>query len=94
LSPVDWSLRESSGGPTLFPSIGNWQQPCKSHYWIRNGRVVWEGQWTSAEAAAGRARDHARAEQYFEERQLERNTRLLRRFRNWFSNMFAHTSER
>jgi len=26
---------------TLLPSIGNFQLPCKSHYFIRRGKIVW-----------------------------------------------------
>ena len=26
---------------TLRGSIGNWRFPCRSHYWIRNSRIVW-----------------------------------------------------
>lgn len=26
---------------TLSPSIGSFQIPCKSHYFIRNGKVAW-----------------------------------------------------
>ena len=34
LGPTDWSLTIRKGKPTLYPSIGNWQIPCQSHYWI------------------------------------------------------------
>ena len=27
----------------LYPSIGNWQFPCRSHYWIRRNRIIWAG---------------------------------------------------
>lgn len=26
---------------TLKGSIGNWRFPCRSHYWVRRGRIVW-----------------------------------------------------
>lgn len=26
---------------TMCPSVGNWNFPCRSHYWIRNGRIEW-----------------------------------------------------
>lgn len=26
---------------TLHPSVGNNQLPCRSHYWITEGRIVW-----------------------------------------------------
>ena len=55
LGPVDWSLNAAPDGPTLWPSIGNWQQPCRSHYWIRNGAVLWAEAWTDDQIAAGRS---------------------------------------
>jgi hypothetical protein len=39
LDPAEWSFRDRSGLPTLFPSIGNWQLPCRSHYLITDGRI-------------------------------------------------------
>lgn len=40
LSPEHWKLMYD-GEVTLHPSIGNYQYECKSHYFIRNGRVIW-----------------------------------------------------
>ena len=40
LSPEHWKL-SYDGEVTLFPSIGNYQYDCKSHYFIRDGRIVW-----------------------------------------------------
>lgn len=45
-SPNDWSLFFNGREITLDPSIGNWNFPCKSHYWIRNNEVVWAPKWT------------------------------------------------
>jgi hypothetical protein len=41
LNPAKWSVMEYGGAVSLSPSIGNWSFPCRSHYIIRNGRVVW-----------------------------------------------------
>jgi hypothetical protein len=41
LTPKDWKLTFDGETLTLYPSIGNWQYPCRSHYWIRNSRVIW-----------------------------------------------------
>jgi hypothetical protein len=73
VGPSDYSLRIDRGGPTLFPSIGNWQRPCKSHYWIRNGAIVWAEPWTTEEIAAGRASEQARNFAHFERRTRARN---------------------
>jgi len=40
LSPEHWKLYYD-GEITLSPSIGNYQYDCKSHYFIRDGRIVW-----------------------------------------------------
>lgn len=40
LSPEHWKL-SYDGEVTLSPSIGNYQYDCKSHYFIRDGKVVW-----------------------------------------------------
>lgn len=36
-----WDYSEGPNGPTLYPSIGNQQFPCKSHYWVTDGKIVW-----------------------------------------------------
>jgi len=40
-SPSDWKLTFDGESISLHPSIGNWQFPCRSHYWIRENKVVW-----------------------------------------------------
>jgi hypothetical protein len=42
----------SDEAPTVSPSIGVWGSPCKSHYWIRSGRVDWAAKMSNAEIAA------------------------------------------
>ncbi|MEQ8908131.1 MAG: DUF6527 family protein [Vicingaceae bacterium] len=42
VTPLDsngWELK-FKGSVTLYPSIGNWNFKCRSHYWIRNGKVI------------------------------------------------------
>ena len=45
LSPTDWKLTFDGRSISLYPSIGNWSFPCRSHYWIRNNRVEWAPKW-------------------------------------------------
>jgi len=47
LSPAEWSLTYDGQAVSLSPSIGNWNLPCRSHYWITKGRVRWAGAMTS-----------------------------------------------
>lgn len=69
LGPTEWALTERSGRPTLRPSIGNWQQPCRSHYLITDGRIVWAGQWSDAAILAGRKAEQVRREAYYAARE-------------------------
>jgi Family of unknown function (DUF6527) len=43
LSPARWRLTYDGETVSLYPSIGNWNHPCKSHYFITNDKVVWAG---------------------------------------------------
>lgn len=60
LGPAEWTYTETALGPSLSPSIGNWQRPCKSHYWIIEGEIEWARRWTQREIEAGRATEDAR----------------------------------
>lgn len=72
LSPTDWSIRTIGNNVTLKPSVGNWSFACQSHYFIKNGRVVWAGQWSAREIELGRARDLALKKSYFEKVNLRK----------------------
>ena len=57
LSPAQWSLTFNGKAISLHPSIGNWNFPCKSHYWIKENRVSWARQWSNQEIAAVQSQD-------------------------------------
>ena len=59
IKPGEWRLQERGGRPTLNPSVGNWNLPCRSHYWITDGRVRWARPWSREEIEEGRKREHA-----------------------------------
>jgi hypothetical protein len=54
LSPVQWRLTRAPSGASLRPSIGNWNFPCRSHYWITCGRVEWAAAMSEAAVREGR----------------------------------------
>lgn len=63
LSPAGWSLTYDGLSISLSPSIGNWNFECKSHYFIRKGRIDWsrkfsrdEIEWVQDRDAKERAR--------------------------------------
>lgn len=68
LSPTDWKLTFDGVSVSLFPSIGNWSLPCRSHYFIERGRVEWADEWSDAKIAAGRAHDRQLKERYYGDR--------------------------
>jgi hypothetical protein len=40
-NPHEWKLTNNNNLITFEPSIGSFQIPCKSHYYIRENKVVW-----------------------------------------------------
>jgi hypothetical protein len=67
LSPTDWTLLFDGASVSLRPSIGNWNFPCQSHYWIQHDRVRWAGRWSREQIEAGRAADALAKAQHFGE---------------------------
>ena len=57
IRPTRWTLGFNGEAVSLAPSIGNWQIPCKSHYWIAENEVCWAEQWSAQEIADSRAED-------------------------------------
>jgi hypothetical protein len=57
LSPVDWQLSKEVNSVSLYPSIGNWNYACRSHYWIRKNVICWAGSMTAKEIAQVQAKD-------------------------------------
>jgi len=64
LTPVDWKLKKEGKTVTLFPSIGNWNYPCQSHYWIRRNRVEWARAMTKQQIIRVQERDRKDKELY------------------------------
>lgn len=87
LGPTEWIFRETSEGPTLEPSVGNWQQACQSHYWINRGKIHWAGRWTAEEVAAGRRGEEARRSVYFASLEQGR-VGIVMRFWRWIKGLF------
>ena len=65
-SPIQWQLTFDGKSVTLYPSIGNWGLPCRSHYWVKQNNVVWSYQMTESEILAGRSYDAAARRAYNE----------------------------
>jgi hypothetical protein len=63
---TDWTLAWDGEAVSLYPSIGNWGLPCRSHYWIRaGGRIEWAGEWSEGMIAAARKRGIQEKKRHF-----------------------------
>jgi len=65
LNPARWRLYRSGARVSLVPSIGNWKFACRSHYWIRNNRVVPSYDMSDEEIAEVIEDDQLAREKYF-----------------------------
>jgi len=59
LHPGQWRFSYDGENVSLAPSVGNDGLDCRSHYWIRNGRIDWHTPLTLEEGRKGRVRDQA-----------------------------------
>ena len=45
ITPIDeingWKLIFNGKSISLYPSIGNWNLKCQSHYWINKNQIIW-----------------------------------------------------
>ena len=88
LGPTEWTLEETFKGPTLRPSVGNWQQACQSHYCIHRGEIIWAGKWSPKQIAAGRRGEEKRRRTYYDAIDRQRGG-VFRRFWHWVKSFFA-----
>jgi Family of unknown function (DUF6527) len=87
LGPAEWTYSERNEHPTLYPSIGNWQMPCRSHYFITEGQVQWAARWSDAQIASGRSAEEQRREAYY--KSMDRKRGFWHRLWNMVRKLFA-----
>lgn len=73
LDPTEWSFKEVNDKPILFPSIGNWQFPCKSHYWITPGEIEWSYHWSKEQIKEGSEAEEDKRKSYYDNLQNNHN---------------------
>lgn len=69
LSPTDWKLIFDGKTISLYPSIGNWNLECQSHYWITNNKVEWAPMWTKKQIEHARRKDKLDKKAYYKEKE-------------------------
>jgi hypothetical protein len=66
LSPAEWRLTWDGETVSLSASVGNWEYPCQSHYWIERNAVRWAKAWSTEQIEAGKRRDAEALERQFQ----------------------------
>jgi hypothetical protein len=87
LGPCEWSFSEKKAKPTLYPSIGNWQIPCRSHYWIKSGQIEWSYPWPEEKIQTERNEEQARRELYYQKKANYGKTSLWKRIKSSILNI-------
>ena len=68
-TPTDWRMTFDGESISLHPSVGNWNQKCRSHYVIQRSCVLEAGPWSTAQVDAEHRRDKmAKAAHYGQSR--------------------------
>jgi hypothetical protein len=57
LSPAEWRLTKEGSSVSLWPSIGNWNYACRSHYFISRNQIKWAAPMSSKQIARVQQRD-------------------------------------
>jgi len=64
-TPTDWKMVFDGETVSLWPSVGNWQLACRSHYIIEKGQIIRAGSWSQQQVAAERERDMVAKARYY-----------------------------
>lgn len=65
ITPTDWSLTYNGDNVSLWPSVGNWNMKCRSHYFLHRGRVIEAEPWSDKRIENERIRDKLAKAAYF-----------------------------
>ena len=65
LTSNDWTLTFNGEHVSLWPSVGNWNLPCRSHYIIKANNVIDAGPWSDKRIQAAIQYEQERKHEYF-----------------------------
>lgn len=65
LTPTDWALTFDGDTVSLWPSIGNWNFKCRSHYVIERSEVHGALPWSKSRIDYARSSDRLAKSQYY-----------------------------
>lgn len=49
LNAAKWRAKLLNGKISLYPSIGNWEYQCRSHYIIKENKIIWMSTYSAEE---------------------------------------------
>lgn len=90
LTPTDWRITYNGETVSLNPSVGSWNLPCKSHYWIEENEVIWAELWSNEQIEAGRSAEKLAKVNHYAESAVqetpveEKQPSLWTRIKSWF----------
>lgn len=93
LVPTEYTLTMTGGDASIWPSIGNHDFACRSHYIIDHGCIEWSGRMSRAAIEAGREKDRLLKRPPIEA-VLPRRRRLIGRVADWFKTTFRRITGR
>jgi hypothetical protein len=65
-SPTDWHMTYDGETVSLYPSIGNWNSACRSHYFIKRNMVIEAEPWSTKQISDERRMDKAAKAAYYD----------------------------
>jgi hypothetical protein len=83
LSPARWHITFDGETVSLWPSVGSWSQPCRSHYIIRDNAIIECARWGERRIADGQAADRRAIGQHLGMNDPEAETSLVRKILGW-----------
>jgi hypothetical protein len=89
LSPTDWRVTYDGESISIHPSIGNWSYECRSHYWIKKGRIIWAEDWSEEHVEANRIADRKMKQRVYIE-QPENSKQKSRKLFFWIRRLFQN----
>ncbi len=69
LPVVGWQLTYDGKSVSFWPSFGNWDLPCESHYIIEKDEVKWCPKWSKEQIERGRKAEQRNASIIFDQGQ-------------------------
>lgn len=81
LGAAEWAIKTKNDRISMWPSIGNGQLQCKSHYIIRNSKIIWCHSMTDDWTKTDLERAEKKRKHYFNQQNW------WNRFRNWIKKL-------